>query len=261
MARKPGWGAMHVESKKLSTMAAEIAAGKRAPVTLYRIEATGWRGDMSNTRYLAYQYFLNLHDDMYDFVILSDGRDVFFQRDPFTFHWCDLGSDCAATLHAFIEHTDVDGQNGTSRTIASCLWNSRWILRCYGSHGLHEIGGNSIICSGVVVGSFRAISTWLQEMIHGMFNNQHCAAMHGADQGVHNFIVHTHDSNSSFSLKLWTNDAGPVSTIGGGRLFRDGEGRVLNSRGDVAYIVHQYDRRPEIVSHVAFTFLANSSHR
>jgi hypothetical protein len=32
MARKPGWGAMHVEGKKLSTMAAEIAAGKRAPL-------------------------------------------------------------------------------------------------------------------------------------------------------------------------------------------------------------------------------------
>ena len=63
----------------------------------------------------------------------------------------------------------------------------------------------------------------------------------GVDQGIHNVLVYT--GRIPHTLVL-SHEAGPVATVGRApiEVRRDSYGRVLNENGEVAAVVHQYDR-------------------
>src|SRR5262245_11089927 len=88
---------------------------------------------LASLRFVLFYEFLKSRPNMYDAVMLSDARDVFFQRDPFA--WND-----GPGLHAFLE----DGQ----RTVATCPGNRTMAMQAFGPSVLEEIGDRVPSCAG-----------------------------------------------------------------------------------------------------------------
>ena len=169
-------------------------------------------------RYFLYQKFLRTVANKYDRVMITDVRDVLFQRDPFDF---DMSS-----LNVFLE--DV--------TIGRCPYNSKWIGLRFGFIELIHLYNCTVSCSGVTIGRTQEMLEYLELMIR--FLNPTLNVL-GYDQGVHNFLLHNH----YIEPKAFNNRSGPVLTMGYAKKIRvSTEGLVLNEDGLTVNIIHQYDR-------------------
>ena len=179
-------------------------------------------------RYILYYLYLSKHRDKYRKVMISDVKDVIFQRDPFEFDF----DDC---LYCFLEDK--------IHTIKASHFNSGRILRHFGQEGLDKIGDNYPSCAGTTFGSVPAILDYLKNMI-SIINT--IEPIGGGDQGVHNYLIYTKQLKN---MKLIKHATGPVLTIGS-RLKKqirfNKEGFVLNDNGAVVNIVHQYNRHPAL---------------
>jgi hypothetical protein len=164
-------------------------------------------------------------------VLLTDVRDVVFQRDPFP------GLDDA--LHLFLEHP--------ARPVGRCIWTSSWIRYRYGDAALPPLAARSIVCSGVALGGAAAVADFTRRVAGELPPELRATNyMAGYDQGVVNVLVHggrvpgvvLHAYEEAAVLHLGNAPADAV------RLSAAGE--VLNDRGAVAALVHQYDRHPAL---------------
>lgn len=180
-------------------------------------------------RYFLYLDFLRKADTPFAHILLTDVRDVVFQRDPFDFPWSE-GLNCAL--------------EDRRMTIGDCPHNSHWIRTHLGEAALDAVRGKPISCSGTTVGGYQAVVRYLEALTARLLPFAGGERMAGYDQGVHNQLVHSHEPETPV---LRGND-GPVLTLGyvRGEPATDDEGRVLNERGEAAVIVHQYDRKPEL---------------
>lgn len=95
-----------------------------------------------NTRYIKYLEFLSDCTE-YKNIFLSDTKDVIFQANPFE----NLPDEF---LYLFKE------DSGT-KISDDYYYNSWWIHSAYGPEMLNTIGGNNIICSGTILGSYNEI--------------------------------------------------------------------------------------------------------
>lgn len=168
-------------------------------------------------------------------VLLTDVRDVVFQRDPFAFHW-------PPGLSVFMEDRVT--------RLADCPHMVRWTLGHLGADGLAAVAGSLVSCSGTVLGDALSIRLWLTRMCARLlpFDPPEARGMAGYDQAVHNHLLHL---GGLGEVAVFHND-GPVLTMG--RLVSppgmDGNGEVLNEAGEPAVIVHQYDRHPDLFARV-----------
>lgn len=64
----------------------------------------------------------------------------------------------------------------------------------------------------------------------------------GVDQGVHNVLVHT---NKIKNVKIWSQSNSPVLNLQA-KMARVNGKTVQNNHGDIAAVVHQYDRYPDL---------------
>src|SRR5262249_35916168 len=119
--------------------------------------------------------FLKNRPNMYDAVMLSDARDVFFQRDPFA--WKN-----GPGLHAFLE--------GGQRTVATCPGNRTMAMQAFGPSVLEEIGDRVPSCAGVTIGDEQSILSYLKHMIGLASEAKQMRLVSPVDQGIHNYIVH-----------------------------------------------------------------------
>ena len=88
-----------------------------------------------------------------------------------------------------------------SRTIKECGWNGGWVKDCFGNAMLDKIGKNTIICSGVSMGSTPEVVEYLRAMTHIMESDEFAKCeRNGVDQGVHNVLVHTNQVTITFDL-------------------------------------------------------------
>jgi hypothetical protein len=133
----------------------------------------------------------------YQKILTLDIRDSAFQSDPFaTFSYHnDSISSSSSKLYVFGE-TQYN-------MIGSCGWNSGWIKDCFGDAELNKITNNAIICSGIVLGNFYAISKYIETMrnfLIGNYPNERneknpyslfpTCERNGVDQGLHNYIIY-----------------------------------------------------------------------
>lgn len=177
---------------------------------------------------LAYQY-LKDNSDKYRHVMLSDTRDVIFQKDPFDFQ--------VADVNYFLEREGV--------SIAESPFNAEWIEKGFGAGVLAGLGHNPIICSGVTIGSIQGILSYLEAFLDIIVKKDVPAHMRGMDQGIHNYLIH----ENIVPGKLHKNSEGPVLTLGlEDRIVFKG-GYVYNAVGKIPNIVHQYDRHWRIARH------------
>lgn len=184
---------------------------------------------LDHVSYNAYRYFLYLdylEANEFNRVFISDVRDVVFQRDPFDGPW-------------------VEGLNCTLEdrrmTIGKCPYNSHWIRGHQGREAVASVADGPISCSGTTLGDHGAILRYVKTMTKGLVPFGGGEQMGGYDQGLHNVLLHT----GGLGEVALHDNTGPILTLG----YTEGEprlnedGLVLNEQGEVAHIVHQYDRK------------------
>lgn len=186
-------------------------------------------------RYLLYYMFLLKYGNPKSKILLTDVRDVIFQRNPFDFNFNNLCS--------FIEDTHI--------TIKASPFNSLRIQRHFGSVTLEKIGNNYPLCSGITFGHFSSIMDYLKKMIY-LFPTVDTVG--GGDQGLHNYLIY---SGEIKNLKLFDHENGPVFTFGTkiiNSIHINKEGFIIKSNGDVYNIIHQYDRHPELFDKLSIPY-------
>jgi hypothetical protein len=160
-------------------------------------------------------------------ILMSDMRDVVFQRDPFDF--------------PLLPHFDLFYAL-EERIIAQCGMNASWIRQRYGNGVLRRLRGEIISCCGTVIGSHRGMLTYLSRLCEHMVGGP---VFYGIDQGIHNYMIRQDPVENQCAL---LNGLGPVMTMhymNKERLGFSETGEILNHDGSVPNIVHQYDRLPE----------------
>ncbi|SOB59959.1 conserved protein of unknown function [Pseudodesulfovibrio profundus] len=197
--------------------------------------------DLAHVSYNAYRYYLYLEylqqAGPFEHVMITDVRDVLFQRDPFAYAW-------GRGLHCALEDEEM--------TIGSCPFNSRWVQEHMGEEALAAVSDNTISCSGTTVGDHESMVEYLERMTNRFLPFAGGECMGGFDQGVHNVLIRT-DLLPDVTLH---ENGNPILTLG----YYQGEpplneaGEVLNDQGEVVHVVHQYDRKPELFRRVREQF-------
>lgn len=181
-----------------------------------------------NFRHFLYYDYLLKNGDRFRHVLLTDVKDVFFQRNPFDFR-------IANSLHVAVENTAIP--------IKECECTSKWIRRGYGTTVLDEMKEKEVICAGTTLAPTAIMKAYLQRLIRefaAVKNVYNCA-----DQALHNVLIYRNELGPV--VKCY-NFKGPILTVGTEQNYLlNTQGQLINESGDVVPIVHQYDRHEELV--------------
>lgn len=191
------------------------------------------------SRYLYYQDFLTRLDHRYDRIVLSDVKDVVFQRDPSL-------APVPAALNFYLESSRY--------SIGREPQNASWMRQLYGEATLAQMSGHPISCSGTTIGEHGAVLDYLDALISEMHRVIGRVRDPGFDQGVHNWLIR---SGRFPSAALEENGKGAVLTMG----IEDPEILAETSEGDifmpphpVPALVHQYNWHPRFEATVRRRF-------
>jgi hypothetical protein len=180
------------------------------------------------SRFLRYRHFLRANG--YSRILLTDVRDVLFQRDPFV----DLPS---TGLGVSIEVP--------AYTLATEPHNAERVRSVYGESILDRIGTNRVSCAGVTYGDRSAMASYLELMVKEIESlSLRKVALDGLDQAMHNVILW---SGRLQNVHLLETQRSTVATLHGvleAEVSISPHGTLLNPDGSEPSIVHQYDRVP-----------------
>ncbi len=179
------------------------------------------------TRYSKYFEFLS--QNKYDYILLTDTRDVIFQSDP-------MAIDKSKELYFFAEDENA--------TIGSCLSNSQWLKSAFGTKTFANHYNKTIYCGGTTMGNYSGIMRYLMATMEiiGMANPAALFAP-GIDQSFHNVIIHErviHD----FHLMANQKHIATMCYIAKDGVRMGPDGTIENTDGTVSPIIHQYDYPP-----------------
>jgi hypothetical protein len=183
-------------------------------------------------RYSIYADYLRARPDRFDQVMLSDVRDVVFQRHPFE-------GITSPKCHFFLE--------GAAQTIGQDPTNSRWVRGCGTAEQAEAVAGRRISCSGITIGGTRAMLAYLDAMADRIRNipfRVYRKIGHGYDQGIHNLLVHLNPDIDGIIVQ----NNGHIATMAlePQSLYRlDNSAQIHTTSGHLPPICHQYDRFPE----------------
>ena len=207
---------------------------------------------------LIRSWMLTQPTGLYEAVLFADVRDAFFAADPFAPMHRVGSAPTTTVVPTPAATTGFDRANAAPlspafyafleakpRTIAECGWNSGWVKDCFGDAGLKEVGARVISCSGTSIGTWAAASTYAALMAEEISKNP--CERNGVDQGMHNYFVFSGKLQKALgagtALVEVTNEDGWVGTVQSmPTLTRDRAGRLLNDKGQVYALIHQYDR-------------------
>ncbi len=173
-------------------------------------------------RFSVWYLYLTRHDARFQRVILSDVRDVVFQRNPFDFPLDDK-------LCAFLEDD--------SMTIGTGPHTGPLVLNRFGSDVYRQIESRPVACAGVTIGPTDAVLRYLRCMI-----DESTGLLDYYNQGIHNVLLY----RGAFDpVRVYRNEEGPVLTLGQvppSSLRFDHNGNLVSAHGTVPNVLHQYDR-------------------
>lgn len=182
---------------------------------------------LASMRFILYYEFLLKHRNEFENVLLTDSRDVFFQRDPFA-------DDLGPGLHCFLE--------AKTQFIGKCAANTMFLEETCGPKVLAEMADCRVSCSGTTIGDVDSIMAYLKEMINVSASG--IKMFRANDQGAHNFIVHR---KLIPALHLHDNYESSVFTMGcepEEAIRWNTADEVVRADGTPYPILHQYDRYP-----------------
>lgn len=187
-----------------------------------------WVLHLMAVRFILYYEFLASRRDQFENVLLTDCRDVFFQRDPFA-------ENLGPGLHCFLESAHL--------TIGTNASNTRMILNAFGPEVLAELANHPISCAGTTIGDSASMLLYLQTMIELVCEGRKMVSSN--DQGVHNYIVHR---RLIPGLQVHDNYSSSVFTAGCEAredIHLNERGEVVRRDGQVYPVLHQLDRHVE----------------
>ena len=164
-------------------------------------------------------------------VLTADLRDVFFQRDLFSVY---------SYNEPFLGIAIEDG-------ILSEECNKNWILNAYGEEIYQSIQHERIICVGTVWGTTKEFMNY-SKIMSDILNSEWSESRHVIEQAVGNYLIY-HDKMFADVIRQSTNYDGYVMTIAltsSKDIKMDSSRNILNGKGEVAAVVHQYDRKPKL---------------
>ena len=182
-------------------------------------------------RWLLYEDFLQAEGEQFENVLMTDCRDVVFQRDPFA-------EPNPSGICFYLEPE--------SQTIGSCPVNQQMLRECFDEQMVRQMADCRIACAGTTLGTLEAVKAYLQRMVKESYCVRKMALVPGADQGLHNYLVHRGMLPQAHIIE---NAAGAVFTMGVAPTtqFRfNSADEVVRSDGGVIPVLHQYDRHPEV---------------
>jgi len=195
-----------------------------------------------NYRHFLYYDYLLKHGGEFENVMLTDVRDVVFQRDPFEFP-------IAGKLHVAMENRGIP--------VGACPYTSSWMLAGYGAKVLERFRDDELSCAGTTIGPAPLVLRYLElmlEQIALMKDAYNCA-----DQAAHNVLLH--EGRLGRVAKSY-NFEGPILTVGSEPRYRlDDHHRLANRDGSVIAVIHQYDRHPALARRIDRHVRPNAARR
>ena len=202
-------------------------------VKIFQIPSKYKHGCINDCRWEIYRDFLKDKCELYNIIFTADVRDSFFQKDLFKCH-----DDSKPFLCVALE--DFTLTEGTNRS---------WLTKIYGSEIYETIKNNRIICTGTVLGTCKEFFEFTTAITNEI-NSDSYEHFRIADQGCGNGIIY-HKKMFHDVLKTSTNYDGYIMTIGLTKpedIKLDANGNIFNGVGEIAAVVHQYDRKPVIIA-------------
>jgi hypothetical protein len=192
-------------------------------------------------RYAIYLKYLRARLSRYDQVMMSDVRDVVFQKNPFD-------GITAAQCHFYLE--------GATRTIGEDPTNSRWVAGCFTAAEAEKLSACRISCSGITIGGTDAIVAYLERMVarvRAVPWRIYRRIGHGYDQAIHNYLVHLDPAVDGTVVD--NNRHIATMALEPRAAYRlDHEARIYGTDGRMFPICHQYDRFPDILKEIEGRF-------
>jgi Nucleotide-diphospho-sugar transferase len=193
-------------------------------------------------RYAIYLDYLRARLSRYDQVIMSDVRDVVFQRNPFD----EIAS---PKCHFYLE--------SAARTIGEDPTNSRWVRGCFSAAEAERLARCRISCSGITIGGTAAIIAYLERMvarIRAIPWRIYRRIGHGYDQAIHNYLVHLDSTTDGIMVE--NNQHVATMALEPRAFYRlDHESLIHGPDDHLLPICHQYDRFPDLLKAVERRFL------
>ena len=193
------------------------------------------RGSLHITleRFFSAQDFLRAKMGPEDALMISDGRDVVLQADPF----CQIGDRLST------------GQEETM--VEKCPTNSGWIRDLYGDSVALNLSPKPILCSGVSLGKRKPMQDYLEAMSREIWRLFPRIGVRGYfDQAVHNWVIH----GLGHPVEPTLSEQGRIATLGlmaPHRIAWDESQSSVAVYGKTPAIVHQYDRHPAMNEKIA----------
>lgn len=183
-------------------------------------------------RFLSIYDYLQLHWDLYEYVVTTDVKDVYFQSNPF---------------EDIIHHKLIIASEGLRYRDEP--WGNENLFQAYGPYVYDEFKNNEVFN----VGTFGGKSEYVKDMVFHIFTNGINRPIPIVDQAVFNVLINTQPfKDIVYKTYTWAAELGTTADPSKIEKFRPNllckEPTIKN--GLVYYgnslfpIVHQYDRVP-----------------
>jgi hypothetical protein len=167
-----------------------------------------------------------------------DSYDVFFQGDPF--------QPVVPFDKILLVKEDMQ--------ILMCDWNSKWLMECYGKAMWEHIKQSNVVCTGIIAGN---ASEYLR-LVNYMRRRPEWRICWDSskDQPIFNHLLWTgafafHGFNFTFTgcfsgifTMHWCQGYGSTA------LNLNAELSVVTPRGDVPFVLHQYNRDQQMIDYL-----------
>jgi hypothetical protein len=190
----------------------------------YRIAFDGIRPTISinNYRFLLYLQYLRFHPGEYSMVMLTDIRDVVFQKKPFPEEHCDQ-------IFFFLEDSTQTFQH---------RFNRQWLADATNIAVADRLSDEPVSCAGVTIGSEGRVLSYLDYLKNKLAHREKLEW--GLDQGIHNAYIYV---DTPPAMRVFSSEEGYVVNLGAYQPYQlNPHGEVVTSKGTAYAIVHQYDR-------------------
>ena len=179
-------------------------------------------------RWEVYANFLKENKDKYNIVFTCDIRDSIFQKDIFEYY----------------NYDKPFFGVGLEDFILSNKLNKAWLLKIVDENLFYNFFANKpVICAGVLIGTPDKFIE-LQSAFKKIYERKIITA----DQGILNYLIY-YEKLFNDSLIVRDHYNGYIMSLAGtnrARLNLDKDDNVLNYNGQIAAVVHQYDRHYDI---------------
>ena len=183
-----------------------------------------------NIRWKMYIDFLEKNKGTYNLVLHADIRDTFFQKDIFKY---------------YLNHKPFLGVALEDGTLIQEV-NKKWIIDYVGEEKHKIIQNEKIICVGTMWGSSDKFLEFAKIFWEKLIENPKAI-----EQGISNYMFYY--EKYFYNCLVKSDNYGPVMTIGltnHENIRIDSQDNILNFKEQIAAVIHQYDRKPDIVNKV-----------